>query len=318
MKTKRIELYDIAKGILISMVVVGHIITMSYPVSAIIKTFIYTFHVPAFFIITGMLTKATLVDEYKFIPFVKKKFKSLLLPYLLFEFVAAISQMLFLGMDYLNIKGALINTLLVYCNAGATWFLPTLFIAEIIYYWILLINKKYGKILSLFLVVLCGGVSFVLPKTHFFIVVARCLLGVGFVWIGMFCAKSVVAKCIANRRLGIGSCLSSFVVTLIIASANGKVGMNLCEFNNPILYVLGSVSGTYFILFLAHFVHSRILLYIGKNSLVILGTHLNVIVIIEKLFLGGGELKIDLWIPILLIVIIFEILFIRAYNKAIQ
>lgn len=51
---KRIEFYDIAKGILMSMVVLGHIITMNYSGSALLKSFIYTFHVPAFFIITGI------------------------------------------------------------------------------------------------------------------------------------------------------------------------------------------------------------------------------------------------------------------------
>lgn len=45
---KRIEFYDIAKGILMSMVVLGHIITMNYSGSALLKSFIYTFHVPAF------------------------------------------------------------------------------------------------------------------------------------------------------------------------------------------------------------------------------------------------------------------------------
>lgn len=78
---KRIEFYDIAKGILMSMVVLGHIITMNYSGSALLKSFIYTFHVPAFFIITGMLMKVSLTEECKFSFFVKKKFKTLLIPY---------------------------------------------------------------------------------------------------------------------------------------------------------------------------------------------------------------------------------------------
>ena len=45
-----------------------------------------------------------------------------------------------------------------------------------------------------------------------------------------------------------------------------------------------------------------------------MGTHLNIIIIIEKL-LHVQELKIDLWIPVLLVVILFECVFIMIYNK---
>lgn len=91
--------------------------------------------------------------------------------------------------------------------------------------------------------------------------------------------------------------------------------MNLCEFNNPILYILGSIVGTGFILVGSQCIHSKILSYIGKNSLVIMGTHLNIIIIIEKL-LQVTELKIDLWIPVLLFVIVLELIFIAIYNKS--
>lgn len=114
----RIEYFDVAKGILISMVVLGHVITMSYPASAFVKSFIYTFHVPAFFVITGMLTKEKTTDNIAFFSFCAKKFKAFMIPYFVFEAIAAISQMILLGTDYLNIKGAIIGTFFIYCNGG--------------------------------------------------------------------------------------------------------------------------------------------------------------------------------------------------------
>lgn len=47
----RIEVFDICKGILITTVVLGHII----PEKTDIHAWIYSWHIPAFFIISGML-----------------------------------------------------------------------------------------------------------------------------------------------------------------------------------------------------------------------------------------------------------------------
>lgn len=310
----RIEFYDIAKGILMCLVVLGHIITMNYLGSAMLKSFIYTFHVPAFFIITGMLLRVSLTEECKFLLFIKKRFKVLIVPYFLFEAIAAISQMIFLGTEYINIKGAIIGTFFIYCNGGATWFLPTLFIAEVMYYGIMKIDGKIGMRVSLPIIVFLFVSSFFFPKTHIFIVIARCFLGVGFIWIGMFVMKRVLSKCVANKCVCLIAWLGMAIITIVVTVTNGKVGMNLCEFNNPVLYIIGSLSGTSLILISSQFIHSKILQYIGINSLIIMGTHLNIIIIIEKL-LHLQELKIDLWIAVLFVVILFEYLFVTIYNK---
>lgn len=142
---KRIELYDVAKGILIILVVLGHIITLEYPLSSFLKRFIYSFHVPAFFIISGMLINPSIVNKYSFIQYVKRQFKKIMIPYFLFEILAVISQMAILSTKYVNFKGALINTLLIYCNAGATWYLATLFIVLTFYYIMLKLRLCIGR-----------------------------------------------------------------------------------------------------------------------------------------------------------------------------
>lgn len=47
---ERIEYYDVAKGILILLVVLGHVFE-----TGIINQYIYSFHMPAFFIISGIM-----------------------------------------------------------------------------------------------------------------------------------------------------------------------------------------------------------------------------------------------------------------------
>ena len=52
----RMNHIDIAKGILMIFVIIGHIINLNIYLTYVIKSFIYSFHMPAFFVITGILT----------------------------------------------------------------------------------------------------------------------------------------------------------------------------------------------------------------------------------------------------------------------
>lgn len=176
------------------------------------------------------------------------------------------------------------------------------------------VYHKVGMSVSMLIIISCFVSAFFFPKTHIFIVIARCFLGVGFIWIGMFIIKPVFLEYITNKFICLIIGAAIVITTVVVTAINGKVGMNLCEFNNPVLYIIGSLSGTSLILIVSQFIHSRILSYIGMNSLIIMGTHLNIIIIIEKL-LHVEELKIDLWLPALLVVILFECAFIVIYNK---
>lgn len=74
-KNKRIVWIDIAKGLGILLVVIGHVRTMPF-----IHECIYLFHMPLFFLLSGMVFK---VEEY-WIPCIRKKIVHLLLPYVFF------------------------------------------------------------------------------------------------------------------------------------------------------------------------------------------------------------------------------------------
>lgn len=50
---QRIGNIDTAKGILIILVVIGHVLNFNTPATAAIKTWLCSFHIPAFFIISG-------------------------------------------------------------------------------------------------------------------------------------------------------------------------------------------------------------------------------------------------------------------------
>lgn len=56
---ERIEYFDIAKGILILCVVIGHVFDRG-----VINQYVYSFHVPAFFIISGIMQNYSTMNVY--------------------------------------------------------------------------------------------------------------------------------------------------------------------------------------------------------------------------------------------------------------
>jgi fucose 4-O-acetylase-like acetyltransferase len=73
--TKRVDYYDIAKGIGILMVVLGHSQNLCKPLN-ILSAIAWSFHMPLFFILSGMCFKR---KEYGYL---SSSFKRLVVPYI--------------------------------------------------------------------------------------------------------------------------------------------------------------------------------------------------------------------------------------------
>ena len=138
MEVKRIEWIDLAKGMAIFLMVCGH---TSIPIS--ISNWIWSFHMPLFFIVSGMLF---FPKRYlSFITFVKKRCRTLLLPWIVFTIVT----ICYSPTESLN--------LLSNCNnLFALWFLPVLFITELIGYYIVKIRFWGGKLIFAILLATIG------------------------------------------------------------------------------------------------------------------------------------------------------------------
>ena len=121
----RIEQVDILKGIGIILVILGHVTH-----NKDLFSFIYAFHMPLFFIVSGMF----LHDKQGFI---RKQAKSLLIPYLSFGLLSFVYWWLVesrfrelpagetIGEQFINL---FFPTGMQHCNV-VLWFLPCLFLA---------------------------------------------------------------------------------------------------------------------------------------------------------------------------------------------
>ena len=131
-ENKRIAYLDMARGIGMILVVMGHIeyVNMS------LLQFIYAFHMPLFFLISGILIWEKQEEKNNYIALWKKKLRSILLPYCFFSVLILMiesARLLIKGLDeWENIGQMLLQTV---CLQGIStlWFLPALFMSELLF-----------------------------------------------------------------------------------------------------------------------------------------------------------------------------------------
>lgn len=143
MAKQHIEYIDIAKGIGILLVIWGHIITNSFS-----REFLYSFHMPLFFLLSGMFFKS---EKYNsFFLFLCKRGKRLLVPLALYSIVTWgiwVGYNKFFG-NSIDIWSPLFQTVIAqgsgeyFKHNSPLWFIPCLFAIEIMYYFIAKLNRE--------------------------------------------------------------------------------------------------------------------------------------------------------------------------------
>ncbi len=145
---KRIEYLDLFRCFGIICMVMGHIA----PVDVGFDHYIHAFHMPMFFIISGYLFSKKSSKELGFKAFLKRKAKSLLLPYIVLGLVQYVYYYAIndFSWDPL-IHFFTVNTTGVPVG-GALWFLTALFWTEIIFF----VIEKYTSLTWLKLILIIG------------------------------------------------------------------------------------------------------------------------------------------------------------------
>lgn len=161
---RRYDYLDIAKGIGILLVVWAHIL-LTGPSHRVI----YAFHMPLFFLISGMLFKR---DKFNgFGDFLKRRAKRLLLPFAIYSVVTWILWATFRLVRHDSVVSywdPLFQTVIAkgsgafMVHNSALWFVPCLFATEIMYFAI----SEFNSVVKSAISVSCAALSFVLG--HYF------------------------------------------------------------------------------------------------------------------------------------------------------
>lgn len=154
---QRYEYLDIAKGMGILAVVWAHILTVGWS-----HRFIYAFHMPLFFFISGYLFNSAKFPSFK--AFFLKRSKRLLVPYAIYSVVtwgiwAAFRYVT--GAEVESYWMPLLQTFIAqgsgafFVHNSPLWFIPCLFAVEIMYFFICRAGEIRGLMICV-LVALCG------------------------------------------------------------------------------------------------------------------------------------------------------------------
>lgn len=265
MSSKRISYLDILKGFGIFFVVFGHVTHNS-----ILREYIWNFHMPLFFLVSGLFHNSS--NTFK--SFFLKRIKSIYIPYVLF-FTITFSYWVVIerytrGGEYSvlhQLTGLFYGTYEgyhLYFN-GALWFLPCLFVTELLFYPIGKIQNKIGIIGFLLLSFVIGTLLKMneidyLPfglHTAFFAVI---FYGVGYLSKQL---PDYISKTQNNFLwLIIVCCLCIQILSI------GQYASSISKCNLP--YIPLALVGVLLYLTLAIRIrHNKLIEYLGRNSLVI-------------------------------------------------
>lgn len=294
----RIVEFDIAKGIGIILVVIGH---QNIPHS--VTNWIFSFHMPLFFILSGFFFSS----KRKFYEIFKRRVKSLIIPYVFFYALNFI-LFCFLRDNYYSSFSFSIGQNL------ALWFLPVLFLSE------LLIKLSYNYRFSFTFVCFIYSIInsyFSLFENQIFNLL---LWGCSLYGIGVLIRENDLLNIIKKRKKifvvfsFIGSITISYMVSPTLNILFNEVG-------NPILTPLGIFFGCIYIYSLSLFmlkcnILKCLLSRLGANTLLVLCVHQVLYAYMQKyIFCDSYMMTVILRIIGLWIIMIILILFFNKYLR---
>lgn len=302
----RNEYIDTTKALLMILVIIGHLLISTYRTNSIIFKVIYSFHMPAFFMISGMLIDRGKYKKSDWKGYLIKRTKSILAPYLFFELLGAVYHQII----YMKVRPDFIKSIIgifkLNCNVGANWYLPTYFIASIMYMFTIKCDKRWFENITAavaFLFVLFFGGK---GANYYLIIIARC--AIGYVMIILGSKMKYILLC----ELKGWKIIISGILIVAVSLINGRVDFYYAQVSNPVFFLIGSVSGMYFVLQLSKLIKSKFLNYIGENTIIVLGTHQNIIELVT--WFVGQQMSITFFLLELSFIIVIEIIIIKFLN----
>lgn len=292
---KRIAYLDQAKGILIILMLIGHIWNDGW-----IHDVIYVFHMPAFFVISGILLNYSSFTQKTAMGNLTAKIRSLLVPYLCFEVFGIFLHIAQHGIT-LNIKGYLFEMISLRLFNGPLWFLAVMFLCQCVF--LLTAGNMAGR---KWLLCLLLALMMVLPKYAAYISISTTVAGLFFLLVGYQYEKAF------SSRASVAQILVAVFVT--VAAAKNDVGLPDYQDGSRIVFVLGALAGTFAILELSKRIHWRWLGWFGRNSIIVLGSHYPILRLI-KYYLGIDECSALSGICILAIMMVLEVVLIQVINQ---
>ena len=261
-KTKRVAWIDSFRGIAMVLVIYGHI----FGYEIILGRFFYLFHVPAFFFLSGYLFDPNKTCS----EFLKSRFRTLLWPFLTFGLTTIMIDFcihLITKQPYDLVWQLRCMFIQMRGENNRIWFLPCLFLSEIIMYCVL--NRKAGFAL-LGVGLLLSWFNALITRIDLPWYPDTAVIGTSLMLIGY--KSNELKRYVDKKRCLFIVC--GFLICALILYINIRLDIYIDMVNNnygyPLLFYVGTLSGITSLYCIASFVQNGIILFIGQNTIVFL------------------------------------------------
>lgn len=263
------------------------------------ETLIYSFHLPLFFFISGLLYKHT---DRTFLETAKRKATTLLVPYLIFALISmpiGILKAQYIDHTPIDIGEIILNFFFLNGSVGwnaPIWFLVALFITDMIAF--VITKTKDNPLVWLGLFVLLGYQFSATGIEYPFALHAACW-GVVFYLAGMLVKKyDLVSKIGANLFSWLGSMSVLAAVSVWFGLIlNPRISVYHNNLGDYWYFLIAAIAGCLFAtLLFSKLPSSKLLVIFGQNTLLILATQYILFLgftVIDQLLLGTNYLQIN-------------------------
>ena len=299
-KKSRLTYIDWAKTISIALIIIGHFFADDSPV----RIMLYSFHVPIFFFIAGILFK----------PNQNKSFQRIIFPYIFYFLVSALIAIVIAGQSpkvliditYYNGRIGLWNSVL--------WFFPCYFI--VIKSFEFLLKKFKNKIWITLLISILLSIFCFYNKNLSYFGINKCILLYCYVCIGYLQKDYFKLKQNESmKNIQIICYAAIFILSLLVywsLNKNNPISINRDDINNVVIYLIFSVTECFLLLILCkNFKTNKKVITISNNTIFIMCTHLFFRIFIQKFF----ELPTQVYQFLGIMVFIIEVLIIIILSK---
>ena len=277
---------DVARGIAALLMIIGHL-----RLNNGLDQFIYSFHMPLFFMISGM----TAHEEQNYISYVEKRIRRILVPYIVFSLI-------FTNNGYQNWVYCLYGSRESILAAGSLsplWFLPCLFLADIFFQLVLKWCKGSQMMIPVSIILAATGILLLryLPLNlgyPFSLNVA--LTAIPFLLIGYYLKQNMKIQTFITENPLRSLILASVMLIAVVftyslnlppSSKEGfpHVEMAIGSYGNVFLFYLTAILGSLALILFSEATGEKlkVMEHLGKCTIACLVVHWNVILLMKQI-----------------------------------
>lgn len=294
-QSQRIEWIDVLKCIVMWLVVVGHTSRDDTPDT--LRFYIYAFHMPLFFLISGMTFRLQCRKrDFDFKGIVKNKAQGLLWPYFILSMLTI--PMWLVNYRVLSYRDQSIGNLIygiIYGNqykvlspTNAMWFCLTLFLTIVLFWMIYKKTQGDEKKLAIIVFIIALG-GYILSVFDIKVELPWHLdtvpIALLFVWMGWFFIEHIdkIQDILGDKKKQAMWLVLLIPIAFFSARFNEKISMAMNDYGLLILFVCETIAfSLIFIIVAKNIKPLEIFKFIGRNTIVILAFHSPVFRFMER------------------------------------